>query len=307
MPSFGENLRREREMRGISLEEISAATKISVRFLGALENDDFAAIPGGIFTRGFIRAYAGYLGLDQEQVMAEYELVAQPEDFELGRLSSANRPSRRRARPVRVLPLVVAAGLLVGGYALFRYSHRVAYLPLVTSPPAPSSAAQPTTSPGGSTSSPAPASPGASTTTAANPSSAAPDGATSTASAPPMTVGASSQATPPQAGAVKPEANPPVSGPTGNAATPRDGLVLQLAATEPVWVSVEADGKTALQRVLRPNDVTTLKAEDHFDLTTGNAQGLILTLNGETLKPLGRQGEVKKVHLTRVDVKSPSP
>lgn len=122
-----------------------------------------------------------------------------------------------------------------------------------------------------------------------------------------MSTGASSQATPSPADSVKPGANPPVSGPIGNVPTPRDGLVLQLAATEPVWVSVEADGKTALQRVLRPNDVTTLKAEDHFDLTTGNAQGLILTLNGETLKPLGRQGEVKKVHLTRVDVKSPSP
>ncbi len=243
--------------------------------------------------------------------MAEYELIAQPEDFELGRLSSANRPSRRRARPIRVLPLVVAAALLIGGYALFRYSHRAAYLPLATPPPAPSSAAPPTTSQGASAPSPAPLTPAASMATAANPSGAPLNGATSAASAPPVSTGASSQATPqampPPADAVKPEANPPVSGPPGSAASARDGLVLQLAATEPVWVSVEADGKTALQRVLRPNDVTTLKANDHFDLTTGNAQGLILTLNGETLKPLGRQGEVKKVHLTRVDVKSPSP
>lgn len=84
--------------------------------------------------------------------------------------------------------------------------------------------------------------------------------------------------------------------------TPKSELVLRLAATEPVWVWVEADGQEALQRVLHPNEVTTLKAKDHFDLTTGNAQGLVLTLNGETLRPLGREGEVKKVHLTREDV-----
>ena len=305
MASLGENLRREREMRGISLEEISAATKISVRFLTALENNDFAGIPGGIFTRGFIRAYAGYLGLDQEQVMAEYELVAQPRDYELGRLTSANRPSQRRGRPVRVLPLAVAAVLLVGGYALFRYSHRAAYAPIITSSPV-SSAAQPT--PSQSAPTPAPVTRGSPTAGADTPTSG-PSGAP--AQAPPTSTGApgqtASQAAPSLVDATKPGSNPAAPGPTENAGSSRDGLVLQLAATEPVWVSVEADGKTALQRVLHPNDVTTLKAADHFDLTTGNAQGLILTLNGETLKPLGRQGEVKKVRLTREDVKSPLP
>ena len=60
-----------------------------------------------------------------------------------------------------------------------------------------------------------------------------------------------------------------------------------------------------LQRVIRPNDATTLKAKESFDVTAGNAQGLVLTLNGTTLKPLGRQGEVKKIHLTRADVNGP--
>ena len=51
MATFGENLRREREMRGVTLEEISDATKIAVRTLAALEADDFSKLPGGIFTR----------------------------------------------------------------------------------------------------------------------------------------------------------------------------------------------------------------------------------------------------------------
>ena len=72
MSPFGENLRREREMRGVSLEEISIATKISVRLLQAIESEDFAKLPGGIFTRSFIRSYSKYLGLDEESVLGEY-------------------------------------------------------------------------------------------------------------------------------------------------------------------------------------------------------------------------------------------
>jgi hypothetical protein len=85
------------------------------------------------------------------------------------------------------------------------------------------------------------------------------------------------------------------------------GLVLQVAATERAWVAVDADGKTVLQRVLNPSEIQTLKAKESFDVTTGNAQGIILTLNGETLKPMGRRGEVKSIHLTESDVKKTSP
>jgi len=80
-------------------------------------------------------------------------------------------------------------------------------------------------------------------------------------------------------------------------------LVLNVAATQRAWVAVDADGKTVLQRVMNPNEVETLMARESFDVVTGNAEGIILTLNGETLKPLGRRGEVKSVHLGAEDVK----
>jgi hypothetical protein len=80
-----------------------------------------------------------------------------------------------------------------------------------------------------------------------------------------------------------------------------------VAATDRAWVAVDADGKTVLQRVLNPNEVETLKAHQSFDVTTGNARSVILTLNGETLKPLGRTGEVKRVHLSRDDLKNSAP
>ena len=72
MASFGENLRRERELRGVDLHEMADATKISIRFLQALEQDRVDVLPGGIFPRAFVRQYGKYLGLDPERLVAEF-------------------------------------------------------------------------------------------------------------------------------------------------------------------------------------------------------------------------------------------
>jgi cytoskeleton protein RodZ len=76
MGSFGQRLQREREMRGITLEEIATSTKIGTRSLRALEEEDFEQLPGGIFNKGFVRAYAKYLGIDEEQAVTDYLLAA---------------------------------------------------------------------------------------------------------------------------------------------------------------------------------------------------------------------------------------
>ena len=72
MSSFGETLRRERELRQISLREISEATKINLRYLDALERDDFRHLPGGVFNKGFVRAYAQFIGIDPEAMVTAY-------------------------------------------------------------------------------------------------------------------------------------------------------------------------------------------------------------------------------------------
>jgi cytoskeleton protein RodZ len=77
-PSFGEELKRERLLREVSLEEISAATKISVRLLTALEAGNLAKLPAPVFIRGFIRAYSLYLGLDPVEKINTYLAEAQP-------------------------------------------------------------------------------------------------------------------------------------------------------------------------------------------------------------------------------------
>jgi len=107
MATFGENLRRERELRGISLHEIAEVTKISVRFLKALEQDRFEILPGGIFRRTFLRQYAKHVGLDADRIVAEF-LYTQGTETEPG-------PSqvRRFVVPPGTLPILAGLGLLV--------------------------------------------------------------------------------------------------------------------------------------------------------------------------------------------------
>jgi len=288
MPAFGENLRREREMRGVSLEEIASATKISLRFLEAIEREDFRKLPGGIFGRSFIRTYAKYLGLDEERVMAEFQLAAKPQpEVDLHRMT-ANRSGTPSAR-TPLVATVVAIIMLAGGYELFRYSRRSVETPAA---PPPSEVVTP-----------APANPPAPPAT--SPDLNVPAAGANPAAGGVTTVTVPNAPVPPVTGAVTPGPNSKPAPPTG--VNDDSSLQLQLAATERVWVAVDADGKTAFQRVLNPNEVQTLKARESFDVTAGNAQGVILTLNGETLKPLGRRGEVKSVHITRDDLKNPVP
>ncbi|HTS67466.1 MAG TPA: RodZ domain-containing protein [Terriglobia bacterium] len=304
MPAFGENLRREREMRGVSLDEISAATKISLRFLDAIEREDFAKLPGGIFSRSFIRSYARYLGLDEERVVAEYQLAAHPQtDFDLRRMPSGTASSGSPSSRTPYIATLIAVILLVGGYVLFRYAPRVSEAP-ASLPPAPVETAKPATPPPV----PTPAPSGETTT----PPVASPPAGTEAPTMPPSTPAATNPtltpktASPAGTSATVPP-NPGATNPVG-AMPPADGdLVLQVAATERAWMAIDADGKTVLQRVLNPDEVETLKAHKSFDVTTGNAQAVILTLNGETLKPLGRRGEVKTVHLTHDDLKNSQP
>ena len=129
---FGERLRREREMRKITLEEIALATKIGTRALRALEEEEFGKLPGGIFNRGFVRAYARYLGIDEEQAVADYETAKgtsePPEPLEdpdrLKRLEAAWKPVKDSGvkPPLKIPWTMLAIVVLVLG-ALFAAWH----------------------------------------------------------------------------------------------------------------------------------------------------------------------------------------
>ena len=126
MSTFGEDLKRERELRKIPLREISESTKINLRYLEALERNDFEHLPGGVFARGFVRAYAQFIGVDPESMVNAYllELKAQqgeaPVDGGLLRRGAwpedmAEAPRRARRRVGAIVLIGLAVLLLAAG------------------------------------------------------------------------------------------------------------------------------------------------------------------------------------------------
>jgi len=93
MITFGQDLKRERELRGISLKEIADFSKINLRFLKALEDNRLDILPGKFFTRGIIRTYAKYLGLEEEKVLNQYYETIQYQDKKnKGKVSKKESP-----------------------------------------------------------------------------------------------------------------------------------------------------------------------------------------------------------------------
>jgi cytoskeleton protein RodZ len=128
--NFGERLKREREMREVTLNEVTQATRIGPRFLEALENEDWAKLPGGVFNRGFVRAIAKFLGLDEEALLAEYDLARGEQKIEAPAPYENRIPSPPKWIPalaILVLLLIVVGLFYAGRYAWHRYTaHRAA-------------------------------------------------------------------------------------------------------------------------------------------------------------------------------------
>jgi cytoskeleton protein RodZ len=114
--SFGTWLRRQREAREISLREIAERTKISMRYLQAMEDDRFEVLPAPVFAKGFLREYARYVGLSPDDVVNHYLSVQQPQAHVDGDVG--HRERRPLASWPRWLPLLLATALLLGLAAL---------------------------------------------------------------------------------------------------------------------------------------------------------------------------------------------
>jgi len=277
MASFGERLKREREMRGVSLEEIAESTKIGKRNLLALETEEFNKLPGGIFNKGFVRAYAKYLGLDEDQAVTDFlaaesaastgiRLAVDPvpatADASGANGDAAKKTRRERSRELEAIaarreadkrnnpPLnptntgnkvwvVLAVVCLLGALVgWWRYSHPVRET--VTARPR--------------------------------------------AVAPPI---AKAPITP------TPTASDPAPAPVPEF----DGLAhLKVRALQDSWILVKADGKVILDGTL---DAATEKsfAAKELIFKTGNAGGVEVTYNGKTEAPFGKDKQVKEIKI----------
>jgi hypothetical protein len=111
---IGPTLREARNRRKVDLSEVEAEIKIRVRYLQAMENEEWDALPGGAYTRGFIRTYASYLGLDGERLADDYRRATGPPGGE--RVPKRVEPvptARRGRRPLVSSRLLIVAVCLV--------------------------------------------------------------------------------------------------------------------------------------------------------------------------------------------------
>ena len=263
---FGGKLREAREQRGVSLRQIANATKISMGALEALERNQVSRLPGGIFSRAFVRAYAIEVGLDPEETIQEF--VAQfPHDSVTAGHPTAehiedNEAIESHRRMASAFLRLLAFSLPIVGVVLYysacrpepaegppSASREASTVQAAASPPDPAVAVQPVSSP-------------------------APGG--------PLAMPAAVEA----------------SAPAATLAAASDRLLVGISATGPCWVSAVVDGTPAIQRELRAGERQMLEVRRELILTAGNAAALTLTLNGEAARPLGKAGAVATTRVT---------
>jgi cytoskeleton protein RodZ len=125
MPTLGEELKQLREGKGLSIREVAEATHIGGRFLQAIESDNYSILPGGIFNRGFVRSYARFIGLDEEQALVLYnqQLEAQGGEAPRTMAPSLEGIDEEVASPWGSIALVVIILLLLsaGIYTAYRW------------------------------------------------------------------------------------------------------------------------------------------------------------------------------------------
>ena len=278
MAGFGEKLRRERELRGISLDQIATATKISTRMLKALEDEKFDLLPGGIFNKGFIRAYAKFLGIDEDQAVADYVAANGPEEPINNLPQIADIPDK----PVRqvddegtiswntivVLVLLVATGY--GGWTYYKH-HKAERESRVASAPIPAPSTAPVEAPAN------PMTP--KTVDVGTTKSPAKTSAETTAKRVPGTVNTSPAA-------LKTDSSEPA---------PKPAVDLVIRTSEESWVQAIADGKTAFSETLPAATEKHVTAARRITLTIGNAGGVEVTYNGATLPDIGGPGKVRTI------------
>jgi len=266
--TFGGSLKREREMRGVTLDEISSATRIATRFLQALENEKWDQLPGGVFNRGFVRAVARFLGLDEESIVAEYTMAVG--DRQSVPVWTGRPPKVTPDQPwlAWAITAVLILALLAGGW--FGVRRLMAWRASKRSAQTVASAA---------------ASTGASTASMP-PSASGPATGNSLSSAPVAADASPIQAT--DSASTSASASPPV-----------DLFELKIEAGKKTKVTVNADANRVFSGTMKPGENRTFSAKDRFEVSAKDAGALLLEMNGKTLAPIGPPGRAAKVTLTR--------
>jgi cytoskeleton protein RodZ len=291
---LGDKLKREREARGVSLQEISASTRVNIKFLQALERDDYSEYQAPVFVTGFLRSYANHLGLDADRIIAEYESL----NVELRNEATLVKKIEDEEKP---FPIGLIAGgvavilLLFGFVSLFTGGSK----PQPRQPDVMEKKAEPNLDfeivEGDSLTEPAPPE-GKKSEKQVKKEKSKP--ATGSETAPVKkkkakkvdkgALGGSEKTGEPQAAAVPPKDAPVPEvldvGGVPDGAGERAKYVLRVTAIDQeVWVLVVIDDDIVRDMFVRPQQTVVLKGNESFLFTTGRASSIRMTLNGESI------------------------
>ncbi|MEX2304087.1 MAG: RodZ domain-containing protein [Bryobacterales bacterium] len=269
MDRFGEYLRAAREARGVSLGEISDSTHISVRFLEALENERFDLLPGGVFVISFTRQYARIVGLDEHEAVLRLNQVAHPVESALGewtpREKNADDTGAKLAELIADFMRRRGMTLVGGIMTLVLVAGGLSYFQATESFPTVERAAS------------------------IEPARSAQTAVSDDAPPAPPTQGAR-----PVEVLSREEPNDDAS----EIAQGNRSIQLELKLTDRAWVRVVADGERVLEDNLEAGFEQTIRADDSVQLFIGNAGGVKVALNGESMPPIGPTGHVRRVDVS---------
>lgn len=267
METAGEFFRQVRETKGLTLDAVASKTCIHPDFLRALEDNNYAKLPDQVFVKGFVRAYARSLGLDEHDAMRRFVESAAPFYEKQGEREQLRQKQVEDDRRRKTSRHVAAAAAVVALLALVLLLTRE------------QSAVPPPRAAGSGATDPELLPPPV--------KSAAPAAVVPPVPVPAEALPVSREAPSPAAAA--PE-EPAVGGPPAGDAP----LVLDLEALELTWVLVRVDGGGVREALLRPGDRIRLKGTEQFALTLGNAGGVRVELNGKEQGPFGPKGKVAR-------------
>lgn len=265
--SIGEQLRRAREQHNVSLHAIAEKTNISVRFLDAIEKGQIDKLPGGIFTRGFVRSYAAQVGLDPDETVRAFVAV-HPEVRADDEVDDAETGSRAGA-VVKIALLLAVLVALVGGGAYWWLTRAGQARP-----------ATPTSVDEGTSAAPA------------YPPSGAPrsEAVPTPAQSPAPAVVVTNDAPVPPVGPAPAPAETPVA-----SSMP---LRLTVAPTGRCWVQVKADGRVRLAREVMAGERVDIEASERLEIVAGDAGAFGYQVNGAPGRSLGAAGRVGRATIT---------
>ncbi len=258
--TVGSYLREVRESKGIGLEEAASVTRIGRNYLAAIEDGAFDKLPSAAYVKGFLRVYAGYLGLSGDEVVAMLGNSPDAQQTQPSRDTEKKEQRRRRKTPTLMpgrwlISFVLLAAVCVTAYIISDKEEET----------------------GRGTREPSAASGGI--PVAARPAPVLPPRSSAT-----------QNPTPTVADSLK---NTAVAADAGT----HGGIILRLKVNQDCWLNITIDNAVSQQYDLKAGDLIEWKGEKVFTLDIGNAGGIEGEFNGKPLKPFGEPGKTAHVML----------